>query len=129
MPVIDIQQQITFLYTSDLASTADFYEKVLGFELALDQGVCRIYRVCTNGYLGFCQREGIQPERDNVIFTMITPQVDEMYDDLKARGVVFEKPPELNPKFNIYHCFFRDPNGYLFEIQKFLDPAWPERVN
>ena len=98
MPDFDIQQQITFLYTKDLESTADFYENVLGFELALDQGVCRIYRVCSGGYLGFCQREGIRPEHDNVIFTLVTPQVDEMYDDLKARGVVFEKPPELNPK-------------------------------
>jgi hypothetical protein len=26
---------------------------------------------------------------------------------------------------NIYHCFLRDPNGYLIEIQRFLDPAWP----
>ena len=25
---------------------------------------------------------------------------------------------------HIYHCFLRDPNGYLIEIQRFLNPAW-----
>ncbi|OQY24133.1 MAG: hypothetical protein DRJ03_06405 [Chloroflexi bacterium] len=30
----------------------------------------------------------------------------------------------LNPRYNIYHCFLRDPNGYLIEIQRFLDSAW-----
>jgi len=39
-----IDQQITFLYTRDLATTAQFYEEILGLRLALDQGDCRIYR-------------------------------------------------------------------------------------
>jgi len=38
------------------------------------------------------------------------------------RGVVFDSPPALNPKYNIYHCFLRDPNGYLLEIQRFEQP-------
>jgi catechol 2,3-dioxygenase-like lactoylglutathione lyase family enzyme len=40
-PAID--QQITFLYTRDLAATAQFYEGILGLKIALDQGDCRIY--------------------------------------------------------------------------------------
>jgi hypothetical protein len=34
----------------------------------------------------------------------------------------FEKPPAANPRYNIYHCFLRDPNGYLLEIRRFLHP-------
>ena len=49
-------QQITFLYTRDLAATARFYEDVLGLPLTVDQGDCRIYRVSRDGYVGFCQR-------------------------------------------------------------------------
>ena len=30
-------------------------------------------------------------------------------------------PPKINSKFNIYHFFFKDPNGYTLEVQKFLD--------
>ena len=37
-----------------------------------------------------------------------------------------EKPPTYNPTYHIYHLFVRDPDGYLVEIQTFLDPAWPK---
>ncbi|HRQ39548.1 MAG TPA: hypothetical protein PLD25_16700 [Chloroflexota bacterium] len=37
-----IEQQVTFLVTTDLAATAVFYETILQLPLALDQGVCRI---------------------------------------------------------------------------------------
>jgi catechol 2,3-dioxygenase-like lactoylglutathione lyase family enzyme len=79
-----IDQQITFLYTRDLAATARFYEEVLGLPLALDQGDCRIYRVSDDGYLGFCQRSGApeQPtsansvEQSGLILTIVTSEVD-----------------------------------------------------
>jgi catechol 2,3-dioxygenase-like lactoylglutathione lyase family enzyme len=118
-----VEQQITFLYTGDLASSAAFYETLLGLELVRDQGTCRIYQLSGSGYLGICQRAGaiVDTERRTLIFTLVTPDVDGWYTYLQGRGVAFEKPPEVNPKYNIYHCFLRDPNGYLIEIQRFLD--------
>ena len=127
MDRLPIDQQITFLYTRDLETTARFYEQMLGLPLALDQGSCRIYRVSSDGYLGFCQRNAASEQPDGVIFTIVTQEVDRWYEHLVARGIAFEKPPALNPKYNIYHCFLRDPNGYLIEIQRFLDPAWSSR--
>ncbi|MBC8508516.1 MAG: VOC family protein [Anaerolineales bacterium] len=118
-----IDSQITFLYTADLQSTADFYENILDLALWLDQGTCRIYQVSADGYLGFCERADVIAEHPDVIFTIVTPKktdVDEWYQMLKAKGVEFEKAPETNPKYKIYHCFLRDPNGYLIEIQNFL---------
>jgi catechol 2,3-dioxygenase-like lactoylglutathione lyase family enzyme len=94
--------QITFCYTRDLATTAAFYEDVLGLTMVLDQGGCRIYRVADEAYLGFCERER-----------------------MREVGVEFEKAPTMNPDYHIYHCFLRDPNGYLIEIQRFEDPRWP----
>jgi catechol 2,3-dioxygenase-like lactoylglutathione lyase family enzyme len=123
-PAID--QQITFLYTRDLAQTAQFYEDVLGLTLVLDQGDCRIYRTSPDGYIGFCQRQGAPKEALGVILTLVTSQVDEWYRYLCGRGVAFEDPPALNPKYDIYHCFLRDPNGYLLEIQRFNDPSWSQ---
>jgi len=119
-----IEQQITFLYTQDLTGTAQFYEKVLGLPLKLDQGTCKIYRVTAGSFLGFCQQAGAGRDHSNVILTLVTSQVDEWFEYLCGQGIIFEKPPTINPKFNIYHCFLRDPNGYLIEIQEFLDPAW-----
>lgn len=125
-PTID--QQVTFLYTRNLAETAQFYEDVLGLPLVLDQGSCRIYRVSGDGFLGFCQRESAPEQPQGIIFTFATRQVDEWYHLLSERGVEFEKPPAHNPDYNIYHCFLRDPNGYLLEIQQFLHPDWPRPV-
>jgi catechol 2,3-dioxygenase-like lactoylglutathione lyase family enzyme len=125
MPHPPINQQVTFLYTRDLAATAHFYQEILGLEQALDQGDCRIYRISRDGYWGFCQRDAAPKETAGVILTLVTPEVDEWFRHVSDQGVVFEKPPTLNPKYNIYHCFLRDPNGYLIEIQHFLDPSWP----
>ena len=116
--------QITFCYTASLEETARFYEQVLGLELALDQGTCRIYRAAGDAYLGFCAREeAARP--DGVILTLVTADVDGWHERLERAGVVCEKAPALNERYGIYHCFFRDPNGYLLEIQRFEDPRWP----
>jgi catechol 2,3-dioxygenase-like lactoylglutathione lyase family enzyme len=120
-----IYQQVTFLYTRDLPATAHFYQEVIGLELVLDQGDCRIYRASRGGYIGFCKRQEAPKEPVGIILTLVTPEVDEWYHHLSHQGVVFEKPPTLNPQYQIYHCFLRDPNGYLIEIQHFLDPSWP----
>ena len=122
-------QQVTFLPTSDLAQTASFYEAELALPLILDQGVCRIYRVSGDAFLGFCSNDemkgGSAHPPAGVIITLVSDDVDGWYERLRNKGVEFESAPAYNPKFNIYHCFLRDPNGYLLEIQSFLDSAWP----
>ncbi len=117
-----IDQQVTFLYTNDLSATADFYERVLGLPLVLDQGVCRIYRVVGEAFLGFCTREGRPVNTDDVIVTLATTEVDAWHEYLTAHDVTIEKAPAHNETYNIYHLFARDPNGYLLEIQQFRDP-------
>jgi catechol 2,3-dioxygenase-like lactoylglutathione lyase family enzyme len=121
---MNFKQTVTFLYTDDLAGTARFYEQTLGLALVLDQGTCRIYESSSGAFVGLCERdEGASP--DGVIFTLVTDDVDGAYEALCEAGVDFEKPPEYNPAYDIYHCFLRDPNGYLIEIQRFEDPDWP----
>jgi catechol 2,3-dioxygenase-like lactoylglutathione lyase family enzyme len=115
---------ITFCYTRDLKKTAEFYEGVMGLPLVLDQGGCRIYKVSGGAYFGFCEREEVGPGK-GLILTFVTEDVDRWYEKLSGQGIVFEKQPAFNPDYNIYHCFLRDPNGYLLEIQRFEDPRWP----
>lgn len=121
-----IEHHTTFLYTRDLAATAHFYEEVMGLQLALDQDDCRIYRVAESAFLGFCEREDAPDSPKGVILTIITHEVDRWHLYLQAQGVTFEKEPTFNPDYQIYHCFLRDPNGYLVEIQRFDDPAWDD---
>ena len=126
MPRPPLDQQVTFLYTRDLAATDRFYREIMELPLVLDQGSCRIYRVGADSFLGFCERAEAPEQPVGIIFTFVTQAVDEWHAFLAAKGVKFEKPPGLNPAYNIYHTFLRDPNGYLLEIQRFQDPAWPK---
>ena len=116
-------QQITFLYTDNLETTAEFYEEKVGLELKLDQGSCRIYTVNDGAFVGFCTRQS-GPSPAGVIFTLVTDDVDGFCDELSGRGVEFEEPPNHNDEYDIHHAFFRDPNGYLIEVQRFDDPRW-----
>jgi catechol 2,3-dioxygenase-like lactoylglutathione lyase family enzyme len=122
---LPIEQQITFFMVKDLEATDGFYAGILGLSLAVDQGSCRIYRVVGDAYIGFCERPQSADSTRNVIMTLVTPDVDGWHDRLRNRGVSFEEPPAVNPTYRIYHCFARDPDGYLIEIQRFLDPVMP----
>lgn len=121
------EQFVTFIYVRDLHASDAFYSGLLGLSLALDQGTCRIYRVAGDAYLGICQRSDAvaPPTPGSLILTLVAQDVDGWHRYLADRGVTIEQPPQYNPRFNIYHCFLRDPDGYLVEIQRFLDPAWP----
>ena len=116
---------ITFLKTKDLDKTTQFYTQTLGFNLVLDQAYCRIFRVCPHSHLGFCMTEASTGSPE-VIITLEIEDVDGYYQRLKSLGVDIEVSPRLNEKFNIYQMFLRDPNGYLIEVQRLLDPLWAQ---
>mgnify|MGYP005851620799 CR=1 FL=1 len=119
-PAVDYP--LTFFATRDLAATDRVYRDVLGLALARDQGDCRIYRVGERGFVGFCQRESAPAQPAGVILTLVTADVEGWHARLTAQGVTFERPPQHNPTYGITHCFLRDPNGYLLEIQRFDEP-------
>ena len=120
-----IQQQVTFIYTRDLAASSAFLREVIGLDLVLNQDDhCHIYRVTGDSFLGVCRNRPV-PDDPGVTYTFVVDDVDRVYADWRARGVAFDDPPALSEKFNVYSAFFRDPAGYRFEIQEFRDPAWP----
>ena len=111
-------QLIAFYPVRDLAETSHFYGNTLGLELVRDQGVCRIYRVGAEAYLGFCTHMHDEP-LGSMIITLVTPEVDTWHSFLITAGVPCSSPPTYNSRFGIYHAFYRDPNGYAVEIQQF----------
>ncbi len=127
MTHLPVDKQITFIYVSDLLISTLFYEEILGLRLWKDQQSCRIYEIKGGAYIGICQSSDTSKGRvegtvhSNLILTLVTDEVDNWFYHLQSQGVQFEKTPETNPKYNIYHCFLRDPDGYLIEIQQFLD--------
>jgi catechol 2,3-dioxygenase-like lactoylglutathione lyase family enzyme len=95
----------------------------MGFRMVLDQGSCRIYETSPGAYLGICERPG-QVEPGGVIFTLVSPDVDAWHQRLLGHGVTVEKSPQVYEQYHVYHAFYRDPDGHLVEIQRFLDPDW-----
>ncbi len=118
--MINIQQQITFLPTTDLTLVEAFYCGSLSLTKVLDQGDCVIFKTTDTAYIGFCNRK-LDVKPVHVILTLVTDQVVEFYDQLQNKGITCEAPPKLNEKYQIFHFFVKDPNGYLVEIQQFID--------
>ena len=119
------EQFVTFIYCENLEKNCHFYEKIIGLKMVLDQGSCRIYKVAPNSFLGICTKMDPPKDHSGVILTFVTDDVDGWYEYLKQFNLEFEKTPQLYEKFNIYHLFVRDPEGYLVEIQEFKDASWP----
>ena len=121
-----IAQQVTWVYTHDLAAAARFYAETLALEPVLDQGLCRIYRTGSSSFVGVCaSRPGRVVEPKGVVITLVTPEVDAWHARLAAAGVPIEAPPRLSETFNVYGFFAFDPGGYRIEFQAFRDPRWP----
>lgn len=124
MALPKIDSQITFLYTLDLDASAHFYGTILELPLWLDQGGCKIYQVNEAAFVGVCRTGTIEAQRvveqPNVIFTLVTQDVDTFFALIAERGAHVEQWPKVNERYHIYNGFVRDPSGYLIEIQRFL---------
>ena len=112
---------VVFLGTEDIERTHNFYHGVLGLQLYKDQGKCRIYRVKGGGKIGFCSHMEVVYKEKSPILTLAMEDVDGAYQKLKSQNIKISKPPTMNDYFKIYHFFLRDPDGYLLEIQRFVN--------
>ncbi len=124
-------QSVTFLYAEDVAACRVFYAETLGLPVALDQaGGCVIFRAAGEAFLGLCPARGPRELADprtpgGVVFTLVAQDVEGWHARLVAAGAEVLGPPAFSPAARITGFFFRDPAGYLLEIQRFEDPAWP----
>lgn len=114
--------QVTFLPTADLDATTAFYEGVLGLRLARDQGLCRVYATGAGAFVGFCDRGYAIPVEYRVVVTLLVDDVHAAYAAVVAAGGASERAPAHSEQFRCTSCFFRDPNGYLVELQRFDEP-------
>ena len=116
------QSQITFTYYYDLEPIAEFYEQIMRFDLVQDQGMARIYRINGNAYLGLVDgAKGFHsPQEHNaVLITFVVDDVNAWYHYLKSQDVADLSAVKRGN--HIEHFFFKDPGGYVIEVQRFLD--------
>jgi catechol 2,3-dioxygenase-like lactoylglutathione lyase family enzyme len=114
---------ITFFYYPDIHAVAPFYENVLRFELVLDQGLARIYRIAGNSYFGIVDgnRGHLRhQEKSAVLLTVVSEDVEDWHAKLTEVGVA--GLTEMRRGTYCDHFFFEDPAGYAIEIQRFHNP-------
>ena len=116
----DMNGLIAFYGTVDLAATKQFYGDWLGFPLLKDQGSCLIFGVPGGGSLGFCSHMAVPTPAASLFITYVTQDVEMVSAWLVRHGAVLVKEPVLNERFGIFQSLFLDPNGYTFEVQRFL---------
>lgn len=115
---------IVFLGVTDFSKVHRFYSDILNCPLVIDQGTCRIYQISSKAFVGFCLHLDVKtdPTVRTPILTLVTTEVDEAYVRIVSNGFHVDGPPRLNPKYNIYHFFAWDPEGYTVEVQEFKQP-------
>jgi catechol 2,3-dioxygenase-like lactoylglutathione lyase family enzyme len=118
----EFEGQIAWVYCEDLAITSAFYSNVLGLELWRDAGTAQIFRSAPGAMIGVCRVfEGREVLPAGGMITLLISDVDERYELLKSRGARLLSAPEKLEHFGIYSFFCEDPNGYVIEIQRFLE--------
>ncbi|MEM9351188.1 MAG: VOC family protein [Pseudomonadota bacterium] len=117
---------ITFFYYRDLPKAMRFYGGVLGLPMAIDQGWCKIYRICPGAHVGLVdETKGMNKwtEVKPVQLCIRVPSVDDWYEYAEAMGLDGLSDLFVNEDIGIRAFVFNDPEGYQIEIQSATRPG------
>lgn len=117
------------LVVSDLARARDFYDRVLGAKIYREYGGTSCVLNFLDSWLLLVTPGGPTPDKPGVTFeppvdtfsvphamTIRVPDCHAAHKTLSDRGAEFLTPP-VERETEI-RCFFRDPDGHLFEISE-----------
>jgi catechol 2,3-dioxygenase-like lactoylglutathione lyase family enzyme len=119
----------TILVVSDVARSRDWYVDVLGAELYREYGGTSAVLTYAGAWLLLVTggeptadkptvtfAAPLEPDLVSHAFTIRVPDCEAAYEALRARGATFLTPPyDWGREMR---CFFRDPDGHLFEISQ-----------
>jgi len=114
---------ITFLYYDDFDKATDFFESILKLELVMNQGFARIYKTGKSGFLGIVRRSEASIEYDSragVLISLNTSDVEEEYKKISKLNVRDLSEIKYFENIPLKSFFFKDHEGYNFEIQQFM---------
>jgi catechol 2,3-dioxygenase-like lactoylglutathione lyase family enzyme len=118
------------LVVSDLERSRDWYRDVLGAELTGEYGgTSAVFRFGAGAWLLVVTGGDPTEDKPDVTFappddphtvshsiTIRVPDCRAAYETLRSRGAEFITPPHDWGRET--RCFFRDPDGHLFEISQ-----------
>ena len=115
---------ITFLYYRDLARALAFYEQVLGFQIAIDQGWSKILCITGAAHVGLVdETRGMHRASDPkpVQICIRVADVDAWHAWVSTQGVAGLTEAKSSTALRIRVFVFNDPEGYQIEVQSALD--------
>ncbi|PSL18362.1 VOC family protein [Shimia abyssi] len=122
---MSITGQITWVYCERLAEVVPFYRDVLGLSVVRDAGCAMIFESGKAAQIGVCEAfAGRVVEPKGGMITLLVEDrdaVDVWFERVHATGAKVRGAPEVLERFGIYSFFCEDPNGYVIEVQTFLD--------
>lgn len=117
------------LVVSDIVRSRDWYERILGARLHREYGGTTAvfdfngaWILLVTGGDPTADKPGVTfaaPGNPVIVshsFTIRVPNCQEAYEELTSRGADFLTPP--HDWGGEIRCFFRDPDGHLFEISE-----------
>ncbi|HAA14561.1 MAG TPA: lyase [Cytophagales bacterium] len=120
----------TILVVSDMAASKVFYADVLGAKIFREYGGDSMVLEFLGNWLLLVTSGGPTKDKPNTHFvpptdmdqvshayTIRVKDCHKSYEILKGRGAEFITPPLDNGAET--RCFFRDPDGHLFEISEY----------
>ena len=120
----------SILVVTDLARSKRWYLDVLGATLYGEYGGTSVVLSLGNAWILIVTGGGptadkptvsLEPPTDpdlrDTLFTMRVADCQAAYDELRGRGAEFLTPPVTHGRE--MRCFFRDPDGHLFEISEY----------
>ena len=122
----------TILVVNDIEASKRFYSGVLGAALSREYGGTSAVYEFLGAWLLLVTSGGPTPDKPSVsmspprdpddvsaAFTIRVSDCKAVYETLAARGAEFLTPPHTSEDGHEIRCFFRDPDGHLFEISQY----------
>ncbi|HEX6023903.1 MAG TPA: VOC family protein [Solirubrobacter sp.] len=108
-----IRRAIPTLYTEDLGSAREFYERFLGFEVAMDEPDLMLFRSPSNPTAQVIA--GSQRGLDQARVSVEVADVDAVYEEAVRRNLEIVYPLTDEP-WHVRRFFVRDPSGVVVNV-------------
>jgi len=123
-PGLGFNATIVWFYYKDMEGVQRFYEEVMGFDLLVDQGWTKIYRIGPTGYFGLVdEQRGMHSYTEDkaVTLSFFTENIDGWYEYLSSndRVEMRSKKIEVEDEYKAFIAY--DPEGYYLEWDVFSD--------
>ena len=125
-PAAPVELAITFFYYRDLPAAQAFYEEVMGFPLAIDQGWSKIMAIGGGAHVGLVdETRGMHRSHPvkPVQLCIRVPDVDAWHAYATERALPALSKLSENDALGIRAFVFADPEGYQIEVQSATRPG------